>query len=430
MTKLCFFAAFLALTAALLPPAGRADLPALTVLHTFASGGQDDLIPAHHANSDGASPEAALTQGRDGALYGTTTSGGAHGTGVVFKITPEGVGFTVLHSFGPLGTLFVNDTNTDGARPTAALVCGKDGALYGVAAQGGPSGSGTVFRLNSDGTGFAVLHGFEAKEELYHNRGGASPNGLTLGPDGLLYGTAALGGSGRGLIFRLTPDGKNFTVLHSFPDVDYDGNGNTGGAIPSAAVVFGPAGMLYGTANIGGRHGSGVLYALTADGKRFTVLHEFQRKVKNNGVFPNGPLVFGPDGLLYGAARQGGADDGGIVYKIKTDGGGFAVLHAFSDPYHKSDDGWGPSALSFNKDGRLYGLSVGAGDEGSTLLFEISTDGAKFFLLHGFQPQENGGNAVGMTLGSDGRLYGVSTNGGANGSGTIFRVTFPAARTH
>ena len=175
-------------------PACRADLPALTVLHTFGPGGAGDLTPSHDANLDGARPEAPLVQGADGTLYGTASSGGLHGTGVVFKISANGAGFTLLHSFGPLDALFTNDTNPDGGRPGGALVIGKDGALYGVTAVGGPKGSGTVFKLNTDGSGFTVLRSFDPKGELYHNDSGASPLGLTLGADGMLLASQSLAG--------------------------------------------------------------------------------------------------------------------------------------------------------------------------------------------------------------------------------------------
>jgi len=424
MPKLRFLCAvILALFAAFLPLPSRADLPALTVLHTFAPAGPDDMTPAHHANAEGARPEAPLVQDRDGALYGTATDGGIHGTGAVFRVETNGTKFAVLHSFGPLDTLFGNDTNPDGARPSAALVCGKEGTLYGVTTLGGPGGSGTVFRLNPDGTGFRVLRSFEAKGDLYHNEGGASPLGLTLGPDSLLYGVAALGGSGRGLLFRLTTDGKNFSVLHSFSNPDYDGNVNTGGSIPTAAIIFGPENCLYGTTNTGGKHGYGVLYKVNADGKHFTVLHEFERKVKDNGVFPSGPLVFGPDGALHGATRQGGDADAGTLYKISTDGTVFTLLHTFSAVRADSADGSLPGGpLVFGSDGFAYGVSGIGGRAGNGILYKINTVGTKFFALHDLSAAEGGGS-TGLTRGADGNLYGVSANGGVNRTGTLFRIT-------
>ena len=425
------FAVLLTTTSTFCIPVCRADLPAVTVLHTFSPAGRDDLVPAHHANADGAEPDAPLVQGLEGTFYGTTSSGGAHGTGTVFKISADGTGFMLLHSFGALDALFTNDTNPDGGRPSGALVIGKDGALYGVTAIGGPKGSGTVFKLHSDGSRFTVLRSFDPKGELYHNDGGASPLGLTLGADGTLVGVAELGGEGRGLIFKMAMNGKNFHVIHSFDDPVQEGNVNDGGAIPSAAVTFGPDGLLYGTTNIGGTAGYGVLYKMQTDGKRFTVLHTFRRKdgdYKSNGAFPSGPLALGPDHSFYGCTRQGGASDGGITYKMNADGTGFRVLHTFTAPGSGGADGWSPSAPVLGTDGRLYGVSAGSGDTGQALLFKVAPDGMKFFLTHHFSEEEGTGANAGMTLGHDGNLYGVSTNGGANGSGTIFRVTLPVAK--
>ena len=428
------FAVFLTALSAVCPFACRADLPTLTVLHTFSPGGPGDLTPSHDANQDGAKPEAPLVQGPDGAFYGTTPSGGAHGTGVIFKINADGTGFIVLHSFGPLDALFTNDANADGCRPTGAIVIGKDGALYGVAGQGGPKGSGTVFTLNKNGSGFKVLHSFEAKGDLYHNDGGADPLGLTVGPGQTLYGVAELGGEGRGLVFKMTQDGKEFHVLHTFDDATYNGsvNVNDGGAIPSAAVIIGDDGALYGTTNIGGREGYGVIYKIEVGSRRCSILHNFRRKdgdYKNNGAFPDGPLRKGPNHFLYGCTRQGGASDGGIVYKISQDGTAFTVLRTFSDPYSDNENGDHPAGpLAFGTDGYLYGLSGGGGEAGAGTLFKVTLDGAKFFTLHDFTIIEGGYTRTGLTLGRDGNLYGVSTNGGANKTGTIFRVTFPAAK--
>ena len=405
-----------------------ADPPIVTVLHTFTPAGPDDMTPAHHANSDGARPEAPLVQGRDGAFYGTTTEGGLNGTGSIFRIEANTTKFTVLHSFGPLAALFGNETNTDGARPSGALVCGKDGMLYSTATQGGPGGSGTVFKLNPNGSGFAVLHSFEPKGEIFHNTGGASPNGLTLGPDQAIYGVATLGGTGRGLLFKLTTDGK-FSVVHSFPDVDHEGNVNSGGSIPSAAVIFGPDQFLYGTTNVGGRYGYGVIYKVDAEGKGFAVLHEFQRNVKNNGAFPEGSLVFGTDGALYGVTRQGGSADRGTVYKINAGSTGFVLLHTFpAPPADRGDGSLACGPLVFGSDGCIYGLSETGGSEGVGTAYKIDPKDTKFFVLHHFNVAEGGYSRAGLTCGMADSLYGVSANGGLNKTGTIFRIALHGAK--
>lgn len=402
----------------------------LTVLHTFGAGGLDNLIPADHRNADGARPDAPLLQGRDGALYGTTPSGGANGTGVVFRVNPDGSGFARLHSFGPLDALFVNAANPDGAWPGGALVQAADGTLYGTATQGGPKGSGTVFTLKPDGTGFKVLHAFGPKGELYANGDGARPAGLTLGSDGLLYGAAVLGGrDGKGLVFRLNPDGAGFQALHVFRGLLTGGNTNEGGALPTATPVFGRDGALYGTTNVGGKSGYGVLYRLTADGTRFTILHHFQRTgpgFEANGVFPEGPLTPSPDGFLYGGTRQGGADDGGTLFKIGEDGTGFTLLHTFS---HSGDDGYLPGAAPlFGRDGRLYGVASVGGANGSGTLFWASPDGSKFVVLHDFTALDGANPRAGLLQCRDGALYGVAAGGGPGGTGTVFRLIPPSAR--
>ena len=137
---------------------------------------------------DGANPYAGLIQGTDGALYGTTSSGGQYyGGGTVFQLNSDG-NFTVLHIF----------SGDDGANPYAGLIQGTDGALYGTTSSGGLYGGGTVFQLNLDGSGFRVLHSFSGDD-------GANPYaGLIQGTDGALYGTTYSGGSeGYGTVFRV-----------------------------------------------------------------------------------------------------------------------------------------------------------------------------------------------------------------------------------
>jgi len=148
------------------------------------------LLKSFGTPGTGGYPVAGLLQGSDGALYGTAQSGGSLGNGTVFKLNPDGTGFTVLKNF---------DSSTTGGYPQAGLLQGTDGALYGTASQGGSLGYGTVFKLNPDGTGFTVLKNFDNS-----TTGGYLHAGLLQGTDGALYGTAYQGGSsGVGTVFRL-----------------------------------------------------------------------------------------------------------------------------------------------------------------------------------------------------------------------------------
>jgi uncharacterized repeat protein (TIGR03803 family) len=136
-----------------------------TVLHSFAI-------------ADGSNPVAALIQGTDGNFYGTTASGGLYGNGTVFQMTPTGV-LTVLHSFA---------SGSDGSNPLAALIQGSDGNFYGTTSAGGTFGYGTVFSITPAGAG-TVLYSFSGGTD------GRSPRTpLTLGGDGIFYGTTNSGG--------------------------------------------------------------------------------------------------------------------------------------------------------------------------------------------------------------------------------------------
>lgn len=84
-------------------------------------------------------PQAGLVQGTDGFLYGTGYGGGNGGVGAVFAIQTNGAAYAVIHEFAA--------SSQDGSSPDAALVQGKDGALYGTTLFGGTNGSGTIFRL-------------------------------------------------------------------------------------------------------------------------------------------------------------------------------------------------------------------------------------------------------------------------------------------
>jgi len=198
-----------------------------TVFYSFAGG-----------TSDGGQPIAALIQGSDGNFYGTTSAGGTSGNGVVFKITPAGVG-TVLYSFAG-GT-------TDGVSPQAALIQGSDGNFYGTTYGGGTSGKGTVFKITPAGAETA-LHSF-----VRGTTDGVSPQAaLIQGSDGNFYGTTFSGGTNnRGTVFEVTAAGVE-TVLYSF-------GGGTDGTLPNC-LIQGADGFFYGTTSTGGATGFGTVF--------------------------------------------------------------------------------------------------------------------------------------------------------------------------
>jgi uncharacterized repeat protein (TIGR03803 family) len=181
----------------------------------------------------------------------------------VFAVSTHGTNFVTLHPFGPtLDAFYTNSqqvayyTNADGITPYAGLVLSGN-TLYGTAFGGGIDGNGTVFSVNSDGTGFAVLHAFTAAYGAnYTNSDGANPYaGLVLSGN-TLYGTTQYGGaSGNGTVFSLNTGGTNFTTLYTFTD------GNDGANPQGQLVLSGDT--LYGTASAGGVGGEGSVFSLS-----------------------------------------------------------------------------------------------------------------------------------------------------------------------
>jgi uncharacterized repeat protein (TIGR03803 family) len=258
-------------------------------------------------SGDASNPYAGLIN-VNGALYGTTYTGGANDYGTVFTITPSGKE-TVLHSFvGGSG---------DGQEPFAGLINVK-GTLYGTTYIGGGTGCGlgcgTVFAITTSGKE-TVLHSFGGSGD------GSEPWAALINVKGTLYGTTTLGGGtgcggdGCGAVFTITPSGTE-TVLYSF------GASGSGDGFFPAAGLLNVKGTLYGTTTSGGGtgcggDGCGTVFAITTSGSE-TVLHSFSGSA--DGVHPYAGLI-DVNGTLYGTTYQGGGNNNcargcGTVFSI------------------------------------------------------------------------------------------------------------------
>jgi hypothetical protein len=276
---------------------------------------------------DGQYP-GALIFGSNGALFGTTVSGGTpgvlchsntrikYGCGTVFQFTPpsgKGGGWfkTVLYSFPG----FVHDATGPGSE----ITFDGQGNLYGTSG-GGTTGYGTVFELTSPSGGGAwketVLHDFTGGSD-----GGYPGGNVVLGANGVLYGTGSYSGvaNASGVVFQLTPPGQSGgawteTVLHTFPA--FKGDGTT----PGSTMTIDANGNLYGTTDFGGSTacylGCGTIFKLAppSGGGSWTgtVLHD----LGNSGQTPNGSIVLFHGGLLYGTTIYLGASDVGSVFTL------------------------------------------------------------------------------------------------------------------
>jgi uncharacterized repeat protein (TIGR03803 family) len=335
--------------------------------------------------ADGSGPTAGLVQGTDGNLYGMARGGGANGFGTFFKITLSSGTLTTLHSF--------NGTDGNGYL-SAALVQGADGNFYGTTESGPANAPGSVFKITPSGT-VTTLHSFDGTD-------GAEPNGLVQGTDGNFYGTTYTGGDipnqPLGTVFKITPSGT-FTSLLSF-------NGADGGS-PAAGLVQGANGNFYGTT-------STTFFEVTPSGT-LTTLHTF------NGMDGSGSsaagLVQGADGNFYGITKTGGANGYGTVFKI-TPTGVLTMLHSFCAQGGAScTDGRGPGpGLVQDTNGTLYGTTFAGG---------ASDDGTIFSLAVGLSPFVETLPTSG-TVGAAVMILGTNLTGATavtfNGTAAVFKV--------
>jgi uncharacterized repeat protein (TIGR03803 family) len=314
--------------------------------------------------SDGANPYAGLILSGN-TLYGTAYQGGSSDNGTVFAVSTNGTGFTNLHSF----------TYSDGANPYAGLILSGN-TLYGTAG-GGVFGYGTVFAVNTNGTGFTNLHSFTATDYYTGtNSDGAYPNAGLILSGNTLYGTAYQGGTGNngGTVFAINTNGTGFTNLHSFTYV-------SDGANPQAGLIL-SGNTLYGTASSGGSGGAGTVFAVNTNGTGFTNLYSFSGAAANGlGIYTNSDGAYPSAGLilsgntLYGAASGGGSSGNGTVFAVHTNGTGFTNLHSFTatfGPSSANSDGANPPAGLILSGNTLYGTASWGGNSGVGTVFSLS----------------------------------------------------------
>jgi uncharacterized repeat protein (TIGR03803 family) len=261
---------------------------------------ESGLTNLYMGSSQGYALTCSLIQGRDGTLFGTAGGGGTKDMGTIFRLNPDGSGFQVMHDFA--------GAPSDGNSTQSGLILGADGMLYGDTIWGGTHDAGTVFRIKTDGSGYEVLHNFNATNGAYYK------SALVQGVDGMLYGTTIGGGSvGQvGVVFKLSTNGSDFSVIHGFSTVAYQ-------SVNPSSLIQGPDGALYGTTQYGGitnpvsTYGMGTVFKLNTDGSNYTVLYEFSGE---DGRNPKSSLLAGADGALYGTTQFGGFFDQGTVFKL------------------------------------------------------------------------------------------------------------------
>jgi uncharacterized repeat protein (TIGR03803 family) len=248
-----------------------------------------------------------------------------------------------------------------------------------------------------------VLHSFGSGSD------GSGPKASLLDVKGTLYGTTQLGGTyGAGVIFKIDPGTGAESVVHSFA-------GGDDAAFPNSSLIN-AKGVLYGATAGGGTGGYGTVYTFDPKTGAVKVLHSF--------------LVNGSDGYapwdnpidvkkkLYGTTVDGGADDLGTVFEVDPGTGAETVLHSFGST---QDDGFQPQAALVDVKGSLYGTASGGGADYSGALFKIDPTSGTESVVYSFSDSDGDGYyPIASLLNLKGALYGTAAFGGANGDGAVF----------
>ena len=337
------------------------------------------------------------------------------------------IGCCATASAQKFGVVYTFSGGSDGANPFSPITVNRAGILFGTTFLDG-AGYGTVFQITPQGPGYAftTLYQFKGGDD------GAGPyhQGVTIGPDGSLYGTTAAGGgtsnicsgfqgtyNGCGIVYNLKPQISfcrtlfcpwNETVLYRF-------QGHDDGAGPFGNVIFDPSGNMYGVTFAGGTGNVGTVFELTRSMNTWTKKTIWNFNGIPDGQSPADGLVIDVFGNLYGTTTYGGALGFGCVFMLQPSGSIWkeSILYSF----HDADDGANPySALVFDPYGNLYGTTV----SGSVFRLTPGVLGWSFTSLHEFGGFFNGGPHGPVAIDPAGNIYGTTLNDDRNTAGTIW----------
>jgi len=292
-------------------------------------------------------------------------------------------------------------STTNGGNPYGSLI--YDGtSLYGMTSYGGTNFKGTLFKIMPNGTGYVRLIDFADATN------GSDPVGSLISDGTSLYGMTKYGGTNNmGTLFKIMPDGTGYAKLLDFV-------GTTNGSYPWGSLIYDGT-SLYGMTSTDGTNYRGTLFKIMPNGTGYTKLLDFNGAT--NGSYPYGSLIY--DGTsLYGMTYEGGTNDLGTLFKIMPNGTGYVKLLDFRG----ATNGSYPFGSLIYDGTSLYGMTSTGGTNNKGTLFKIMPDGTGYAKLLDFVGTTNGSYPRGSLIYDGTSLYGMTSTGGTNDIGTLFKI--------
>lgn len=344
----------------------------------------------------GRNPFGGIMQASNGLLYGLTYQGGSNNLGIMFSFNLSNNTVTKLQDFTGSAT---------GSNPYSTPVQAADGHLYAMAYLGGTNNLGTLFQY--DIAGDTIIK----KIDFNGSGNGRNPFGnLMLASNGKLYGQLPFGGSaGAGLIFEFNASSSSFTKL-------FEWSANQNGRVPFGSLMQASNQELYGLTYSGGINNSGVLFEYSISGNAYTKKLDFGSAI--NGSNPYGNLVLANNLKMYGMTYQGGAENSGVIFSFDPVQQTYKKQVDFKSALHGSNS-YGSLIQASN--GKLYGMLYQGGDYGYGSIIEYDLVQDTCIKLFDFDGSNSGRNPYGDLLqASNGKLYGMTPYGGTDDYGVLF----------
>ena len=347
------------------------------------------------STANGANPNGELLQNPSGKLYGITSQGGVNGLGVLFEYDNSTNTYSKKFDF----------SQASGTGPLGSLIRASSGKLYGMTSQGGANSLGVLFEYEISTNTYTKKYDFTIN--------GRSPYGSPMqASNGKLYGLTREGGNAdRGVLFEYDISANNFSTK-----VDFSASG---GRFCSGSLVRASNGKLYGMSFYGGLNNSGVLFEYDAPNNIYTKKIDFSQATGTN---PNGSLIQASNGKLYGVTSFGGVNFGGVLFEYDVNSNSYTKKVDLTNSTGSFPNG----SLIQASNGKLYGMTTNGGTNSLGVIFEfdyttnIYTKKFDFSSATGSKPYGS------LIQASNGKLYGMTNQGGTNGAGVLFEYDISA----